>query len=59
MMFRYIILLPGILGALVFGEEDKNTPKLAGQEFVAPLLEERAASPVPANKEEWEEQWKM
>ena len=55
MMFRYIILLPGILGALVFGEEDKNTPKVAGQEFVAPLLEERAASPVPANKEEWEE----
>jgi hypothetical protein len=49
-----IILFSGILGLSVYGEEDRKTPRTAGQEFVAPLLRARAASPMPESEKEWE-----
>ena len=49
-----IILFSGILGLSVYGEEDRKNPRTAGQEFVAPLLRARAASPMPEGEKEWE-----
>ena len=49
-----IILFSGILGLSVYGEEDRKNPRTAGQEFVAPLLRARAASPMPESEKEWE-----
>ena len=53
-MARCIILFSGILGLLVYGEEGSKTPGTVGQEFVAPLLRARAASPIPESEKEWE-----
>ena len=59
-MARYIILFYGILGLLVYGGEDRKTPRKAGHEFVDPLLRAQAASPMPESEKDWEvlkEKW--
>ena len=53
-MAKYIMLFSGVLGLLVYGEEDRKTPRKAGRDFVAPLLRARAASPMPESEKEWE-----